>query len=238
MMSIKSEHTSFNSNAGTATGNNPRLSLWNLEAINETLEHASPQTILLWALSQGLPTITTTSFGEHSAATLHLVQSLGKRTPTVWVDTGFSNPATHRHAQALTRRLSLDLRRYTPLQSPMALLKHYGARSEADLDPEHRARVASVTKLEPFERALSELRPKVWITGIRRSETAYRQTLKTVTQDARGILKVAPFFQVTDEGMYDYLERHQLPINRDYCDPTKAAPHLECGLHKRTVFKG
>ena len=86
-------------------------------------------------------------------------------------------------------------------------------------------------KLEPFARALQAFQPEVWLTGIRREETEYRQSLDIVSVDHRGIVKVAPLFYWPQEAMKAYMERFQLPTCRHYFDPTKVNDGRECGLH-------
>jgi len=50
---------------------------WDLEGLNDTLDGASPETIVRWALAQNLSVVTSTSFGPQSAAMLHLTNKLG-----------------------------------------------------------------------------------------------------------------------------------------------------------------
>ena len=86
-------------------------------------------------------------------------------------------------------------------------------------------------KLEPFERALQRFQPSIWISGIRREETAFRKTLDILSWDSRGILKVAPVFYWTEADVEAYMEKNRLPSCRKYYDPTKVADNRECGLH-------
>jgi phosphoadenosine phosphosulfate reductase len=92
-------------------------------------------------------------------------------------------------------------------------------------------------KLEPFERALAEHRPALWLTGIRREETDFRRGLDVVTRDHRGsydaagLYKVAPLFHWTQAQLDGYLAEHGLPDSARYFDPTKVHAGRERGLH-------
>jgi phosphoadenosine phosphosulfate reductase len=86
-------------------------------------------------------------------------------------------------------------------------------------------------KLEPFDRALADFQPEIWLTGLRREETEHRKTLDVVSRDNRGLLKVAPLFYWSDEEIENYMARHNLPTCRHYFDPTKVHDGRECGLH-------
>ena len=46
-----------------------------LDAMNQSLRHESPQAIIEWALSLQEKTIATTSFGYYSAGSLHMIST-------------------------------------------------------------------------------------------------------------------------------------------------------------------
>ena len=205
---------------------------WDLESINFTLNEATPETIARWALSQKLPTIVSTSFGELSAATLHLISQLDSDIPVVWVDTGFTSLQTQEHAETLTQRLNLDLKIFRPRLSPIEFLNQLSTQNPRNLTAEEHSEFTETVKIEPFDRAISQFLPKIWITGIRADETEHRRKQAPASWDRRGILKIAPFFHFTAEDMNAYLTSYGLPKNLHYDDPTKLDRHLECGLHK------
>jgi phosphoadenosine phosphosulfate reductase len=87
-------------------------------------------------------------------------------------------------------------------------------------------------KLEPFQRGMRELAPRVWFTALRRVQNPARAGLDVVTIDANfDTLKVSPFFHVSDAELEAYLAAHELPNEWDYFDPAKADEKRECGLH-------
>src|SRR5439155_9127396 len=82
---------------------------------------------------------------------------------------------------------------------------------------------SAVMKLEPFQRGMRELAPKVWITALRKVQNPNRAELDIVSQDPNfGALKVSPVFYLTDAAMEAYLEQYNLPNEWDYFDPAKA----------------
>src|SRR5690606_30976605 len=87
-------------------------------------------------------------------------------------------------------------------------------------------------KLEPFQRGMRELAPKIWITALRKVQNPNRAGLDIVSADANfGALKISPVFYWSDADMESYLEEHNLPNEWDYFDPAKADEKRECGLH-------
>ncbi|MDJ0879152.1 MAG: phosphoadenosine phosphosulfate reductase family protein [Halieaceae bacterium] len=200
------------------------------DSINAQLRDAGPGEIVRWALSQGQPTIATTSFGKNAAVMLHLVSEVDRDLPTVWVDTGYNLRDTYLVAERLIQDLELNMHVYSPSITSERRNAIMGGVPTIE-DEELHAEFTRQVKLEPFERALSELKPEIWLTGIRKEETEHRQGLDIVTLDGRGIIKVAPIFYWSESDVEAYMARHELPTCRHYFDPTKVHDGRECGLH-------
>ncbi|MEP1594566.1 MAG: phosphoadenosine phosphosulfate reductase family protein, partial [Halieaceae bacterium] len=164
-----------------------------LDSVNASLRHASAQEIVQWALAQNVSTIATTSMGRNAALMLHLVSQLDGSVPTIWVDTGYNLRDTYIVAERLIRDLELDIHVFSPQMTSERRNAIMGGIPTIDEEERH-ADFTEQVKLEPFNRALGEFKPEIWLTGIRREETEHRKTLDIVTRDNRGIIKVAPIF--------------------------------------------
>jgi phosphoadenosine phosphosulfate reductase len=187
-----------------------------------------PESIVRAALAAARRPVITTNFRPRSAAFLHLVTRVAPGIPVLWVDTGYNTPATYRFAEELSRRLRLDLHVYSPLVTSARRDAVLGGVPTLD-DPAHAAFTREV-KLEPFERALREHAPDVWLTGIRGAQTEFRRRLGVVSDGPLGTLRIAPIFAWSAVDQEDYLYEHGLPDNDDYVDPTKGEAGRECGL--------
>ncbi len=204
-----------------------------LHAVNLELAGKNPEAIAAWALEHAARPVVTTSFGVHSAAMLHLVSRIKPNVPVIWVDTGFNTADTYLHAELLTRALNLDLRVYAPDLTRARLESALGGVPAPDDYDRHQDFSLDV-KRRPFERALKELNPDVWLTGIRAEETDWRRQQAIVTRGPEGILKVAPFFAFTESEVETYMRHYSLPFGDPlHYDPAKAQPNRECGLHGR-----
>ncbi len=201
-----------------------------LAAANARLRDAEAPDIVRWALALGQPTIATTSFGRNAAVMLHLVSEADKSLPTIWVDTGYNLRETYIVAERLIAQLGLNMHVYSPRMTSERRNAIMGGVPTIEDEDLHREFTRQV-KLEPFERALAEHRPQVWLTGIRSEQTDFRQGLDIATVDERGILKVAPVFHWSEADMQAYMRAHDLPSCRHYFDPTKVHDGRECGLH-------
>ncbi len=200
---------------------------WNAE-----LQYKSPLEIINWAIGRSAgQAIVSTNFRPFEAVVLHLCVQVKPDIPVLWVDHGYNRPATYRHLEHLRRLLGLNLKAYLPAMTPAHYEAVYGPIPGVADEPALK-RFSTVMKLEPFQRAMHELGPTFWITGLRRVQNPQRSRLSIVCEDANfGTVKVNPVFEWSDAQMQDYLRRHGLPNEWDYFDPAKADEKRECGLH-------
>ena len=198
--------------------------------INRKLERKGPIEILEWVFSLEKKIIATTNFGPFEAVMLHQIKLLRPQTQIVWVDTGYNTHATYLFADKLCELLSLNLKVYTPTIT--ARRRDARMRGIPEVDTELHKQFTEQVKLEPFKKALEEIKPDVWLTAIRKVQTEQRAVTEIVSIDKKGMWKVAPVLNLTDEDMLSYLEKNNLPNEIDYYDPTKVHATRECGLHK------
>lgn len=200
------------------------------DSINKHLRDANGAEIVTWALALGRRTIATTSMGRNAAVMLHLVSQVDKSVPTIWVDTGYNLRDTYVVAERLIRDLHVNIHVYSPQMTSERRNAIMGGIPTVDEEERHQEFTRQV-KLEPFNRALKEFQPEIWLTGIRREETELRKSLDIVSVDGRGIVKVAPLFYWSDDDVEDYMAQYNLPTCKHYFDPTKVHDGRECGLH-------
>jgi phosphoadenosine phosphosulfate reductase len=199
---------------------------------NDELRDQSPLEIVRWAVNQaGGRAIVSTNFRPYEAVVLHLATQVQPDIPVLWVDHGYNRPATYRHAEELRTLLGLNLKPYLPKLTPAHRDAIHGPVPSLE-DEAGLKKFSAVMKLEPFQRGMRELAPKVWITALRRVQNPNRAGLGIVSHDANfGALKVSPVFEWSDAQMEEYLSKYGLPNEWDYFDPAKADEKRECGLH-------
>jgi phosphoadenosine phosphosulfate reductase len=190
--------------------------------------------VVRWGLARaGGRAIVSTNFRPYEAVLLHLVTRLQPDIKVLWVDHGYNQPATYRHAEDVRKRLDLNLQAYVPRVTAAHYSAVHGGAPEPTPENEERIKAFSaVMKLEPFQRGMRELAPTVWFTALRRVQNPNRAGLDVVSADPNfGSLKVSPVFGWSDDEMEAYLREHDLPNEWDYFDPAKADEKRECGLH-------
>ena len=204
-----------------------QVAKWNAE-----LRNSSPLEITRWAVSQADGrAIVSTNFRPYEAVILHLVTQVQPGIPVLWVDHGYNRAATYQHAEELRRLLNLNIRCFLPMMSAAHRDAIFGSIPSTD-DEEGLKRFSALMKLEPFQRGMQQLAPRVWITALRKVQNANRAELDIVSLDVNfNTLKVSPLFYLSDAELDRYLEQYNLPNEWDYFDPAKADEKRECGLH-------
>jgi phosphoadenosine phosphosulfate reductase len=199
---------------------------------NTQLRDRSPMEIVKWAVAQANGrAVVSTNFRPYEAVVLHLCTQIQPDMPVLWVDHGYNRPATYRHAEELRKRLKLNLKPFLPRITVAHREAVFGPIPSLDQEEELKEFSAAM-KLEPFQRGMKELAPRVWITALRKVQNPERAGLDIVSEDRNfGSLKVNPVFYWTDVDMESYLEQFNLPNEWDYFDPAKADEKRECGLH-------
>jgi phosphoadenosine phosphosulfate reductase len=208
------------------------MDLHNLAQGNQFLRERTPEEITRWAIEEsGGRAVVSTNFRPYEAVLLHLATRVQPDIPVLWADHGFNRPATYRHAEALCRLLNLNLKTYVPAMTAARYEALHGPPPAPDNEAALRE-FSAIFKLEPFQRGMKELAPRVWLTALRQSQNPHRAGLDIVSHDPNfGALKVSPVFYLSDQDMETYLQRHGLPNEWDYFDPAKADEKRECGLH-------
>lgn len=201
----------------------------NLFQNQEDLSRKSPREVVEWVVKEAKNPVITTNFRPYEAAILHLVTQVAPEIKVIWCDTGYNTPQTYRHVKDLKERLNLNLLTYVPKETVGYRNVVLGI-PEVDT-PEHRL-FSEQVKLEPFRRAMDEHRPDYWFTNLRQGQTAFRDSIDVISVSKSGVVKVSPFYRFSDEDLDAYLEKHDLPNEKNYFDPTKALANRECGIHQ------
>ena len=200
-----------------------------LVAANKALEGKTPQEIIAWAIAQSANPLVTTNFRPYESVILHMAVQAKPDIKVLWVDSGYNTSATYRFAEKMIQDLNLNVETYIPQQT--SARRNVLMKGIPDVDDPQHDEFTRQVKLEPFQRALAELKPDLWLNAIRKDQTEFRNSLEIVSASKDGIIKVAPLFNWTEADLEAYMAEHNLPNEHDYFDPTKAIETRECGLH-------
>lgn len=182
-----------------------------LDQINAELEKMSAQERIAWALDN-LPDnhIVSSSFGAQSAVMLHLLTQVKPDIPVVLTDTGYLFPETYGFVDTLTEKLGLNLQVYRADISSAWQEARFGRLWEQGIDGIEKYN--RMNKVEPMQRALSELDAGTWFAGLRRSQSDSREKLP-VLQKVGGQFKLYPIIDWSNKDLHYYLKDNDLPYH-------------------------
>jgi phosphoadenosine phosphosulfate reductase len=144
------------------------------------------------------------SFGAESVALLHMVASINRETPVIFIDTGKLFVETKLYRQRLVKLLGLrDVRIVRPLASDLARNDPQGALHRSDAD-----RCCHIRKTLPLQAALQGF--DAWITGRKRFHGGERARLPTM-EWVDGRLKIDPLAHFSPQDIADYIWLNDLP---------------------------
>ncbi len=183
-----------------------RITLRDLEALNQRLEALSPGEVLSWAWGVfGRRAALLSSMQKAGGALCHMAERAGLGFDVLFVDTGVLHTET-----LATRDLLARTHRH------LSVVTLYPARTFAEqtreegvlyLSKEGQERCCDLRKSEPL-RAIKG-RYDAMVSSLRRDEGGARAKLRAVELDPeQGALRVHPFVGLTREALDAYVERH------------------------------
>ena len=204
-----------------------------LDPVNPALVHAE----LLGARYAGVPTrdllddvinlefdgriALVSSFGAESVVLLHLVASVNRATPIIFIDTGKMFGSTHRYRDEIVARLGLtDVRIARP--DPAVLTTQDIDAGLWLRDPD---KCCAIRKVAPLSRALAGF--DAWISGRKRYQGGLRTSLPLIEADGERI-KVNPLADWSKEDIAAYLLRHDLPEHPLVADGFRSIGCMPC----------
>ncbi len=196
-----------NTASETTVANGPKV----FTAANTWLEEQAAETRVQWAL-ENLPRdhVVSSSFGIQSAVMLHLMTQAVPDIPVLLFDTGYLFPETYRFVDELTERLSLNLRVFRAEMTPAWQEARFGQLWEQG--EEGLKKYNTMNKVEPMQRAMSNVGAGTWYSGLRRVQSDSRSERK-ILEFQHGRVKFHPIVDWSNRDVHFYLKEHDLPYH-------------------------
>jgi phosphoadenosine phosphosulfate reductase len=203
------------------------------------------------------PAVFASSFGAEDMVIIDLIARHALRIRIFTLDTGRLPEETLALIDRTRERYDLPIDIYTPDTRRLQAFVRENGVNAFYRSVELRQNCCAVRKTEPLQRAL--VAKGAWITGLRRAQSARRNTVAPEEFDAlHGLPKFNPLADWSFDDVWQYLRTHRVPYNalhdRGYpsigCAPCTRAvqpgedsragrwwweqsEHKECGLHRR-----
>jgi len=184
-----------------------------LEHMNTVLAQQPLEAVIQWCYNS-LPNFhQVTSFGSTGMVIIHAIHKLGLKVPVIFLDTLYHFEETLAHAKEVEEKYGLQVSWYrcAKASTRAEFEKYY--RSD-DMWISAPQKYEWLTKVEPLDRALEELKVGAWITGRRRDQGALRTDLSILELDpADGRIKVNLLAFWSKDEIWAYLRREGVPYN-------------------------
>jgi len=204
-----------------------------IETMNEKVAGKTPEEIIKAVLSEDSNAFVTTNFSPYETVILHMLTQVKPDIPVLWIDSGLNKPETYQFAETAIKTLKLNINVFTPTVTAVRLETALGG--IPTIEDKRHDEFTKQFKLEPFERAIKAQQNNIWFTAVRREQTSLRADMNYVDEGPFGLTKVSPLLDWTEQQMQAYIDKHDLPNETHYFDPTKADNKRECGLHTLKV---
>ncbi len=169
-----------------------------LAARNDEFESWPASKIIAWAVDRFAPHLAMTA-SMTDAVLIDLATQVNPGIEVVFIDTGYHFPETLATVEEVRRHYGLNLRMMTVARQEEELWK---------ADPEN---CCSAVKVGQLDRALAG--KAAWMSGLRRGESDSRAQSPIVTRDLRGLVKVNPLANWTDDDVDAYIADHGIIVN-------------------------
>ena len=168
-----------------------------LAGLSASFETAPTAKIIRWAVDTFSPHLCLTA-SMTDAVLIDLATKVDPGIEVVFIDTGYHFPETLQAVETVRRRYALNLHTMTVPRTDPPLWTDQPA-------------CCSAAKVAMLDLALAGKR--AWLSGLRRAETDTRSDAPIVGRDRRGIVKVNPLANWSDDDIAGYIADHDVPVN-------------------------
>jgi len=176
----------------------PRFTDAELADLNTSFDSATAEDIVAWAVDHFSPHLSLAA-SMADAVLIDLAVRVDPAIEVVFIDTGYHFPETLATVEKVRRHYGLNLRMMTVAPHDRALW---------EADPEN---CCSAVKVGQLDRALNC--KAAWMSGLRRAESESRRHSAIVSHDPRGLVKINPLANWSDEQVEEFVATHDVPVN-------------------------
>lgn len=206
-----------------------------VELLNIWLEGEPIDTVLGYFLkTYGRKIAFASSFGAEDQVLTDLILRTDPDAKIFTLDTGRLPEETYRVMEQTCRKYGIKIDVYFPKDSEVEALCHAQGINGFQESIENRKECCRIRKILPLQRALEPL--DVWITGLRRSQSPTRETMRLVEWDeANTLIKINPLIEWSEEKVWNYITNFQLPHSALHA---QGYPSIGCAPCTRAVGEG
>lgn len=180
-----------------------------LTGLNNQFEYQSPDELLLWGAGHfGNTIVLGTGFGPSGVVLIHKISELQIPVKVFCLDTNLLFDETY----ALWDKIEMIFDIRVESVSPIHTLEGQAKLHKEELWKSNPDKCCYLRKVLPLQKYLSN--KKAWITGLRRSQSEMRKNIDKIEWDPENkVYKLNPLADWTQDEVWDYIDKHNLPYN-------------------------
>lgn len=179
-------------------------------------------------------TALSSSLGAEDQVLTDLMLKIDKSSNIFTLDTGRLHPETYDVMDATNLKYGVKINVLFPLNDNVQKLYQIQGINGHFESIENRKRCCEIRKIEPLKRALKPI--KVWITGLRASQSVTRVSMNVVEWDENfEVIKVNPLINWSEDDVWDYIKLNNVPYNKLH---DKGYPSIGCAPCTRAIKNG
>tara|TARA_Y100000816_G_scaffold292490_1_gene288049 strand:+ start:2228 stop:2833 length:606 start_codon:yes stop_codon:yes gene_type:complete len=169
----------------------------------------------------------TTSLNQESALLLYFLQESNRDLNVIFINTGLIIGNVYKNIEIFEDTFShtLEIIDSTKLKTELV-----GERDFLSIQEDERSVICEKLKKESLSNVISDRNYKIWLTGIRKTETNERKKMKSISISDE-LIKINPFFHLSSNEVYFILRSLNLRMFSKLEDLCKKNEKNECGLH-------
>ena len=212
------------------------LSEEEVQDLNRKFEGKPPQEVLEWALARFHPRLAlASSFGAEDVVLIDMMWRLNSQARVFTLETLRLPTETYTVMDQIQARYEIEVEvLYPDLERVREMVEEHGFNLFYK-SMEMRKLCCGIRKVEPLERALSDL--DAWATGLRQDQAPTRTAVRKVEIDRGhgGMIKLNPLAEWSWEQVWEYIREHHIPYNELH---DKGYPSIGCAPCTRAVKPG
>jgi phosphoadenosine phosphosulfate reductase len=183
--------------------------LQELSEASESLEQATPQEILRWAVDRYAPRFTmATAFGPEGMVLIHMLAEIAPQTPLFNLDTGYQFAETLELREQVLRRYGMAVE----LKRPTTTVEEYEQLHGGPLYKTNPNQCCLDRKLVVLRQAVAGMH--AWASAIRRDQSPDRARAPIVAWDRKfQLVKISPLANWTKSKVWDLIVKEEIPYN-------------------------
>ncbi|MGB4205718.1 MAG: phosphoadenylyl-sulfate reductase [Bacteroidales bacterium] len=203
--------------------------------LNYQFATVSPKEVIEWAIDHfGDKIALSSSMSAEDQAILHMMLGSKKQFRVFTLDTGRLFPETYDLIDITSKKYGITIQVFFPDKEQVEKMVNEKGINLFYESIENRKLCCEIRKVEPLRRAFKGL--DAWICGLRKQQSLTRNNTGLFEWDDKfDLIKINPLINWTEEDLWDYIHKHNIPYNPLH---KKGFPSIGCQPCTRAILPG